>query len=121
MEDTRSVAKMHWGAAVFKQEDETIQSFLKFLKSWGEKWMWNDLRPNEDPMWVAECLRNKTLVCVKNGLYMKDKVPNLCSAECVQTKRYISGTLVKRLEMADSYRGECLGMLAMYKAVSSGS
>ena len=83
--------------------------------------MWNDLRQNKDPMWVAECLRNKTLVCVKNGSYMMDKVTNLCSAECVQTKRYISGTLAKRLETADSYRGECLGMLAMYKAVSSGS
>ena len=103
---------MHWGAAVFKQE-ETNQSFLKFLKSWGGKWMWNDLRPNNDPTWVAECLRNKTLVCATDSLYMKDKVLNLCSAGCVQTKRYISVTLVRHSELADSYIGECLGMLAI--------
>ena len=33
---------------------------------------------------------------------------------CKQTKRHISGTLVEHLESADSYRGECLGMLAIW-------
>ena len=48
---------------------------------------------------------------------MKDKAANICSAgwimACKQTKRHISGTLVKHSESVDSYRGECLGMLAI--------
>ena len=48
---------------------------------------------------------------------MKDRAPNICSAgwvmACKQTKRHISGTLVEHLELADSYRGKCLGMLAI--------
>ena len=79
--------------------------------------MWEDLRLDEDPSWIVECLKNKTLMCVTDGSYMKDKAPNICSAGwvmvCKQTKRYISGTLVERLESADSYRGQCLGMLAI--------
>ena len=79
--------------------------------------MWHDLRLHEDPSWVAECLKNKTLVCVTDGSYMKGRAPNLCSAgwvmACKQTRRHISGTLVERSESADSYRGEMLGMLAI--------
>ena len=64
-----------------------------------------------------ECLKNKTLTCVTDGSYMKDKAANICSAgwvmACKQTKRHISGTLVEHSESADSYRGECLGMLAI--------
>ena len=91
--------------------------FKDFLDDWGGKWMWEGLSLNEKPEWVAECLRNGTLVCVTDGSYMKKSAPDLCSAgwilACRRTRRYIRGTLVERSPWANSYRGELLGMLAI--------
>ena len=101
----------------FYEPEEESKPFIEFLHSWGGKWMWEDLRLDEDPSWIVECLRNKTLTCVTDGSYMKDKAAKICSAgwvmACKQTKRHISGTLVEYSDSVDSYRGECLGMLAI--------
>ena len=59
----------------FYEPEEEIKPFIEFLYSWGGKWMWEDLRLDEDPSWIVECLRNKTLTCVTDGSYMKDKAP----------------------------------------------
>ena len=63
------------------------------------------MRLDKDPSWIVEYLRNKTLTCVTDGSYMKDKAPNICSAgwvmACKQTKHHIFGTLVERLESVD--------------------
>ena len=90
---------------------------MEFLKSWGGEWVWNSLDLTEDPLWVAECLKNKTLVCVTNGSYNKQVAPDVCSAgwviACTQTKRQILGTLIECSGYVGSYRGELLGMLAI--------
>ena len=79
--------------------------------------MWEDLRMTESPEWVAECLRNKTLICVTDSSYAKQRATEVCSAgwimACKQTGRKISRTLVEKSQSADSYRGEMLGMLAI--------
>ena len=59
------------GDKQFDEKDETKQSFLEFLKSWGGEWMWDGLKLSEDPSWVAECLKNGALVCVTDGSYNK--------------------------------------------------
>ena len=64
---------------------------------------------------MAECLKKRTLVCVTDGSYQKEKAPNLCGAGWImafkKTGRRISGTLVEESPNAGSYRGEMLGML----------
>ena len=79
--------------------------------------MWDVLKLSENPSWVDECLKNKTLVCVTNGSYNKQVVPDVCSEgwviACTQTKRQISGTLIERSKYAGSYRGELPCMLAI--------
>ena len=66
---------------------------------------------------MAECLKNRTLVCVTDDSYQKEKTPNLCSAGWImarkKTGRRISGLLVEESPKAGSYRGEMLGMLAI--------
>ena len=75
------------------------------------------LAPRRRPVLDCRVPQEQKLKCVTDGSYMKDNTSNICSAGwvmvCKQTKRYISGTLVERLESADSYRGQCLGMLAI--------
>ena len=79
--------------------------------------MWRDLRLDGSSEWVAESLRNKSLVCVTDGSYNKKEARDVCSAgwtmTCRQSGRKISGTLVEVSPSADSYRGEMLGMLAI--------
>ena len=98
--------------------DDNGKTFVEFLKSWEGKWTWDGLILSEDPSWVAKCLKNGTLVCVTDGSYNKQVAPDVCSAgwvmACLQTKRQISGTLIERSEYAGSYRGELLGMLAIW-------
>ena len=96
--------------------DETPE-FKDFLDKWGGEWMWEGLRLNKRPKWVAECLQNRTLVCVTDGSYIKKLAPDLCSVgwmfACRQTRRYFAGTLVERSPWANSFRGELLGILAI--------
>ena len=79
--------------------------------------MWKDLRLTEDPEWIVESLQNKSLVCVTDGSYDKQRAPNVCSAgwivKCRRTGRQIRGSLVEASPSAGSYRGEMLGMLAI--------
>ena len=73
---------------------------MEVLTSWDGKWMWSDLRLVESTKWVVECLKYRTLVCVTDGSYQKEKAPNLCSAgwimACKKTGWRISGTLVEK-------------------------
>lgn len=86
------------GDSHFYEPEEESKPFIEFLQSWRGKWMWEDLRLDKDPSWIVECLRKKTLTCVTDGSYMKDKAANICSAgwvmACKQTKRHISSSLV---------------------------
>ena len=76
--------------------------------------MWDGLCLREDPLWLAECLKNKTLVCVADDSYNKQTTPDVYSAgwvmACTQPKCQILGTLIERSAFASSYRGELLGM-----------
>ena len=98
-------------------EPEVQKSFKELLESWGGSWMWKDVRLAEDPEWIVESLQNKTLVCVTDGSYDKQRAPNVSSAgwimKCRQTGRQIQGSLVEVSPSAGSYRGEMLGMLAI--------
>ena len=79
--------------------------------------MWDGLILSEDPSWVAECIKNRTPVCVTDGSYNKQVAPDVCSTgwvmACTQTKRQISGTLIERSKYTGSYREELLVMLAI--------
>ena len=95
------------GDTQFHKQDESKKTFVEFLKSWKGEWMWNGLRLTEDPSWVAECLKNKILVCVPDGSYNKQVAPDVCSAgwvmACTQTKRQILGILIERSAYAGKY------------------
>ena len=102
---------------LYVPESEAQKSFKELLEGWGGCWMWEDLRLTEDLEWIVESLQNKSLVCVTDGLYDKQRAPDVCSAgwimKCRRTGRQISGSLVEVSPSAGSYRGEMLGMLAI--------
>ena len=115
--DGRAKLKHYTGQQVVESEPKGKSSFLEHLKSFGGTWMWKDLRMEADPSWVAESLKNGTLVCVTDGSFNRSVDPDICSAgwiiQCRETEKRIVGTVLERSESAGSYRGELVGMLAI--------
>ena len=66
----------------FQVQEEETKFFLERLKSWGGELMWDGLQldDDEDISWVAESLKNKSIVCVTDSSYMKDVSPDICTA-----------------------------------------
>ena len=67
--------------AMYVPEEEDQKTFKEFLNSWGGEWMWEDLRLKEGPEWVAECLRNNSLVCVTDGSSKQEPIIYAARAE----------------------------------------
>ena len=82
-----SVRLMCQSNALFTPEEVERRPFRELLNSWGGEWMWEDLRMTESPEGVAECLRNKTLICVTDGSYAKKKASDVCSAGWIMACR----------------------------------
>ncbi|EJK54586.1 hypothetical protein THAOC_25770, partial [Thalassiosira oceanica] len=113
-----SIKLKHYAGSQNNEPDDPVATdFLSHLRSWGGDWMWNDLRMDSDPAWVADSLRKGTIVCVTDGSYNRTIDPGVCSAGwiimCRETKKRVIGTVLERSEAAGSYRGELLGMLAI--------
>ena len=94
------------------------QSFVDYLHSWGGSWLWDGLVIPDDPAWIADSMRDGTLLCVTDGSHDGKRARRLCSAGwvlfCTETRRFLSGSLVEWSSSASSYRGELLGMLAIH-------
>jgi hypothetical protein len=66
--------------------------------------------------WIHESI--DSLVAVTDGSYIREIYPNLCSAafvmECSKGRGRIVGSLLEALSVANAYRGELLGLLAIH-------
>ena len=39
------------------------RSFVDYLHSWGGAWLWDGLVIPDDPAWIADLMRDGTLLC----------------------------------------------------------
>ena len=70
----------------------------------------------------TECIQHSiadgSLVAVTDGLYIRELYPNLCSAafviECSKGQGRIVGSFSERLDVANAYQGELLGLMAIH-------
>ena len=95
------------------------QTLQAHLHSFGGEWMWRDLNLGHDTQWLADAMRRNTLVCVADGSHMPNTdYTDVCSAGWViqdtLTGRFFEGGFAERSASASSYRGEQLGLLAIY-------
>ena len=94
------------------------EGFFEVLKGWGQTWMWKSLRlvGNED--WILDAVREGTLITVTDGSYIREMDPNVCSCafvlECSQGRGRIIGDFPERSRVANAYRGELSGLLAIH-------
>ena len=59
-------------------DKEDPQSFWEVVKSWGQTWLWDNMRISGDIDWLAEAIKDNSLVAVTDGSYIQELYPNLC-------------------------------------------
>ena len=78
---------------------------------------------NED--WIKSATGNNSLICVTDGSFMKKIVQDWCSAEfileCKDNRGRIVGLFSEASRIADAYRGELLGLMAIHLILLSTS
>ncbi len=68
--------------------------------------------------WLHDCIADGLLIMVTNGSYIREQFPNLCLAafvlECSNGRGQIVGSSSEALRVANAYRGELLGLMAIH-------
>ena len=93
-------------------------NFWEVLRKWQRTWMWDNLQWVGDDHWIARAIEDGTLIAVTDGLYMKDLYPNIHSAplvlECTKGHGRLWCSFPNFSEIACSYRGELVGLMAIH-------
>ena len=117
----REVAKDVWSIQSHAPQAAMPPSptdFREVLLDWEHTWLWQDFRLVGDPNWIAEAIKDNSLVAVTDGSYIKEIYPNLCSAayilECKHGRGKLIGSMPEQSLAACAYRGELLGLLAIH-------
>ena len=67
--------------------------------------------------WLEKSISDGTLVAATDGLYIRELYPHLCSAafilECSKRCSRVVGSFLEALLVANAYRGELLGLMAI--------
>ena len=94
------------------------QCLKEVLESWQSTWIWKSLRLVGNDGWLKREIERGTLFALTDGSYMRELLPNLCSAafvlECSKGSGRIVGSFVEASRGANAYRGELLGVMAIH-------
>ncbi len=82
-------------------------------------WMWEDLELTGSYEILAEAIIDGSLVCMCGGrIFYQGEYPDICSAafimECSMGRGRLVGKFSEKTLAASAYRGELLGLLAIY-------
>ncbi len=68
--------------------------------------------------WLEHAISEGTLEAVTDGSYIQEIYPNLCSTafvlKCSKGRGRVMGSFLEALLAANAYRGELLGLMAIY-------
>jgi hypothetical protein len=65
------------------QEAMELTSFWGLVKSWGNTWLWDNLKIIGNIGWIEVAIQDNSLLAVTTGSYMKELYPNINSAAFV--------------------------------------
>jgi hypothetical protein len=93
-------------------------TFLEVLETWGNTWLWEHMKVTGGITWLNESIAHGTLVAVMDGSYIRELFPELCLVafvlKCSQRHGRIFGSFSESLRVANAYRGELLGLMAIH-------
>ena len=100
------------------QQNPTPSLFLEVLQSWGNTWLWEHMLVYGGVAWLDLAISTGTLVAVTDVSYIRELYPNLCSAafvlKCSKGRDRVVGSFSEALLVANAYRGELLGLMAIH-------
>jgi hypothetical protein len=80
-------------------------------------WLWENISMAGGYDWLLEAITDGSLLAVTDGSYIRELYPNLCSAafvlECKKGQGCLIGSFLESLRVANTYRGELLGLMAV--------
>jgi hypothetical protein len=81
-------------------------------------WLSEHMSVSGGVTWLEKSISNSTLVAVTDGLYIRELYPHLCSAafilECSKRCSKVVRSFLEALLVANTYRGELLGRMAIH-------
>jgi hypothetical protein len=81
-------------------------------------WLWEHMKVTSGITWVNKSIAHGTRIAVTDRSYIRELFPELCSAafvlECSQGLGRIFGSFSESLRVANAYRGELLGLMAIH-------
>jgi hypothetical protein len=97
-------------------------NYWELICSWGGGWMWEDIdftqETTQDLKWVAEGMKNNTLVWTTDGSYNRKRVADLSAVGwiifCKRTGLQMTGTFWEKSPSASSFRAEMLGLCCLH-------
>lgn len=107
----------------YTPRNEKFTHFLDILKSWQYPRIWKGLKFTGDGTWIYDAIKDGTLIGVSDGSFLRELHPNVCSAaimfECTQGRGQLSLSFSDRSPYANAFRGELLGLMAIYLILHS--
>jgi hypothetical protein len=92
--------------------------FLEVLQSGQHTWLWEHMKVYGGVKWLEHAISAGTLVAVMDGSYICKIYPNLCLAafvlKCSKGRGRVLGSFLEALLVANTYRGELLGLMAIH-------
>jgi hypothetical protein len=80
--------------------------------------MWDNLQWVGDDEWIAIAISEGTCMAVTDGSFMKDLYPHIHSAalvlECTKGRGRVWCSFPEASQVACSYRGELIGLMAIH-------
>ena len=112
------------GGGLFLIQQRCDTSFWQFLDTKGGNWMWKKMTGDtEDISWMATALTKGTILMAADDSYNPNKSTLISGAGwvicCSFSGRRIQGQAYEKSTSAGSYRGEMLGLLALYATIAA--
>lgn len=104
--------------AAAPRPEKMPESLFEVLQEWDNTWLWKSLRLVGDDNWLLESIQAGTCIAVTDGSYIREVYPDLCSCafilECTEGRGRIFGSFPESSKVANAYRGELLGLMAIH-------
>ena len=97
---------------------EAPQCIFAVLQEWDCEWMWTSLWLWGDNNLLEESIRAGSCRAVTDGSYIRELCPDLCSTafvfKCTEGRGILVGYFPEQSDVANAYRGEILGLMAIH-------
>ncbi len=107
--------QLHSWVKEYQVPDECKSLFWETILQCNNPSLGRHLCCDDDGTWIWQGLCSGTLLIIHNGSYMREVLPNICSAAvmiwCTNTGKTCKCTIAKYSESPSSYRGEILGAI----------